>query len=266
MDRYELTKQQYAEGLNWAWSQGLITVTGGVVYQAGSGTSYPFCDTTASSPYGRITWNGTSFGVLPGKENHPTTMVRWYGAAAYANWRSAIGGRPLCYDSANLDSCNWDAGYRLPTEAEWEKAARGGAAGHRFPWSDSDDIQHARANYYSDSYYSYDTSPTRGNHPAFNTGATPFTSPVGYFAPNGYGLYDTSGNVWEWCNDFFGSDYYSRSPYDNPRGSGSSYRVLRGGAWRYNANSARCAMRYIDYPSDYFRNTAIGFRLALNAE
>lgn len=194
MDKYEVTNQQYSDALNWAKSQGnLITVTSGVVYKYNSGTSFPYCDTTASLSDSRITWNGTTFGVTSGKESHPMVLVSWYGAVAYANWRSAMQNKPLCYDLSTWN-CTWGSGYRLPTEAEWEKAARGGVAGMRFPWSDSNYIQHARANYYSSSGYSYDNSPTRGYHPTFNTGNMPYTSPVGYFAPNGYGLYDMAGN------------------------------------------------------------------------
>jgi formylglycine-generating enzyme required for sulfatase activity len=120
--------------------------------------------------------------------------------------------------------CNFAAnGYRLPTNTEWEYAARGGASGHRFPWSDADTIQHSRANYYSVSSYSYDTSPTRGYHPTYATGGYPYTSPVGSFAANGYGLYDMAGNVWEWCWDSSGSGRY-----------------LRGGGWGHDADYARC--------------------------
>ena len=157
--------------------------------------------------------------------------VSWYGSVAYANWRSAMVGQPMCYNLSTW-ACDFNMnGYRLPTEAEWEKAARGGVAGHRVPWSDSDTIQHARANYYSSTSYSYDTSPTRGYHPTFAVGNMPYTSPVGYFAPNGYGLYDMAGNVWEWCNDWYRSTYYSTTPYPhvNPHGpTRGASRVLRG--------------------------------------
>jgi sulfatase modifying factor 1 len=265
IDACEVTNTQYKDALNWAKAQGnLITVTGGVVYKYNSGTSYPYCDTTTNSSYSRITWNGSTFGVVAGKENHPMVMVSWYGAVAYANWRSAMEGRPLCYNLSDW-SCNFAAaGYRLPTEAEWEKAARGGAAGHRFPWSDTDFIQHARANYYSSTSYSYDNSPTRGYHPTFATGGYPYTSPVGYFAPNGYGVYDMAGNVWEWCHDWYSSFYYSISPSSNPTGPASgSYRVRRGGSWYHGASHCRCAYRSYSSPDDRF--DSYGFRLALDS-
>ncbi len=286
MDTYEVTNQQYCDALNWASAQGnLIQVTSGVVYKYG-GTSYPYCDTTTSSSYSRITWNGTTFGVVAGKANHPMVRVSWYGSVAYCNWRSAMQGKPLCYDLSTW-ACNFGSGYRLPTEAEWEKAARGGAAGRRFPWSDQDTIQHARCNYYSSSGYSYDTSPTRNYHPCWGSGSTPYTSPVGFFngslrykadwnwpgsptsyqtanGANGYGLYDMAGNVWEWCNDWYGSSYYSSSPYNNPHGPTSgTYRVLRGGSWNDYANYCRCAYRYHYYPAA--RNSRHGFRLALDS-
>ncbi|GMU83776.1 MAG: hypothetical protein AMXMBFR47_36460 [Planctomycetota bacterium] len=286
MDVFEVTNAQYAAVLNWARAQGnQITVTNGVVYKYNSGTSYPYCDTTTSSSYSRITWNGSTFGVVAGKEQHPMVRVSWYGAAAYANWRSAMAGKPLCYNLSTW-ACNFDvAGFRLPTEAEWEKAARGGAAGRRFPWGDQDTIQHARCNYYSSTSYSYDTSPTRGYHPLWVNGSNyPFTSPVGFFngslryradwgwpgsatsyqtanGANGYGLHDTAGNVWEWCNDWYGSTYYSSSPYSNPTGPISgTYRVLRGGSWYGTALGRRVANRLNYTPAN--RSYINGFRCA----
>lgn len=262
IDQTQVTNQQYADALNWAWNQGdLITVITGTVYN--SGANYLYCETNENSPYSQITWNGSTFGVPAGKEDYPMVMVSWYGSVAYANWRSGMEGRPLAYDLSTW-SCDFNGGYRLPTEAEWEKAARGGAAGHRFPWSDSDTIQHARANYFSSSDNSYDTSPTPGHHPTFGTGWYPYTSPASAFAANGYGLYDMAGNVWEWCNDWYSDSYYSDSPYNDPRGpSIGADRVLRGGDWEGDANRCRVAFRRADDPA--YRNDTVGFRLVLDS-
>ena len=139
-------------------------------------------------------------------------------------------------------------GYRLPTLTQWEYAARGGASGHRFPWSDTDTIQHARANYYSywsggHPYYAYDTSPTEARHPASEP--VPFTTPVGSFAANGYGLYDMAGNLWEWC-------------YDWSPGYEGTTRVFRGGGWNAFANNCRVASRRGGSPD--YQYTTLGFR------
>jgi formylglycine-generating enzyme required for sulfatase activity len=185
--------------------------------------------------------------------NHPVEMVNWYDCVKWCNARSEKDGRTPCYTvSENVYTngnyspvCDFSAnGYRLPTSDEWEYAARGGLSGKRFPWGDT--INHNNANYEANgSAYSYDTSPYTSYtfHPDYDDSGYPYTSPVGDFSANGYGLYDMAGNVWEWCNDASGS-----------------YRFIRGGCWRYDADYLRCGLEVWSPPdgSDYY----IGFRSA----
>ena len=263
MSKYEVTNQQYCDYLNSAFGTG-VYVSGGIVY--GTGNKQFYCDTSAYSSYSQISLSTGVFSVSTkaGRDmsSDPMVEVSWYGSAAYCNWRSQREGYQQCYNLSTWDCDFSKNGYRLPTEAEWEYAARGGLSGKRFPWGDT--ISHSQANYRSDAYYGYDVSPTRGCHPAYNDGIRPYTAPVGSFSPNGYGLYDMAGNVREWCNDWYKDTYYQSSPYSNPTGPASGgYSVLRGGCWGNQPDNCRVAFRDdIFYPGD--RAYDSGFRVVLS--
>jgi len=272
MSKYETTNAQYCDFLNSAKSQGMISVSGLVVYKAGSGTSYPYCDIWTTSRYS-ISWAGGVFSVKTksGRDmsNDPMIHVSWYGAAAYCNWRSQQEGYEACYNLSTWECDLSKNGYRLPTEAEWEYAARGGQHGPycRFPWGDT--ISHSQANYSSSDDYSYDISPTRGFHPTWMWEGSPRSAPVGSLSANGYGLYDIAGNVREWCNDWHSANYYGSipAPHINPPGPNSgTYRVVRGGSWRSYAPYCRVDYRrgYKPDESVAMYATGFGFRVVLD--
>ena len=186
-------------------------------------------------------WKNTYFTQT---DNHPVTCVSWNDAVAYCNWKSRSEGLTSCYTGSGSNiTCNFSAnGYRLPTEAEWEYAARGGDNSRGYTYSGSSNVDEA-------GWY-WDNS---GNK----------THPVGQNKANEMGLYDMSGNVWELCSDWYSKDYYKNSPGRNPQGPSSGRgRVLRGGSWFDEPQSSRCANRWDgpDYGYDLSRCSNSGFR------
>jgi sulfatase modifying factor 1 len=167
-------------------------------------------------------WNDPKFN----DPNQPVVAVSWFEAVGYCDWLSGATGRH----------------FRLPTEAEWECAARGGAESRLYPWGD--DPPQSRPD--------YDTRWRDG------------PEPVARGAPTAYGLSGICENVHEWCNDWYGADYYSVSPERNPRGPAtSSRRVSRGGSWRHQIKISRCAARSSIPPDLHY--TDYGFRIACDS-
>ena len=162
-----------------------------------------------------------------GRGTHPIVLVRYDDAQAYCRWLGEALGRAV----------------RLPTEAEWEKAARGGTDGQRYPWGD--DIDPSRANFLGDPA----AKRQRG------------TRPAGTYPPNGYGLYDMIGNVWEWVSDWYSPDYYSTADSRDPRGPvAGTMRIVRGGSWvNDDVSMLRSAYRHKVPPDTYAHS--VGFRI-----
>jgi formylglycine-generating enzyme len=167
------------------------------------------------------------------RQNHPVVHIAWSDAQAYCAW----------------------AGKRLPTEAEWEYAARGGSESRRFSWGDELTSQGR-----------WNCNIWQGRFPDVNTLDDGFltTAPVKSFRPNGFGLWNTAGNVWEWCADWFGSDYYAESPRESPGGPDQGVeRVMRGGSYLCHAsycNRYRVSARSSNRPDSSTAN--LGFRCA----
>lgn len=251
----ETTNQQFLAFLNASLLKGLVEVKSNTVYL--TGTTDVVCYTRQFAPYYSISYDGKAFSMADFRGNHPMVGMMWSGAAAFCNWLSQQNGLQECYNLKTW-ACDFTKnGYRLPTEAEWEFAGRGGLLNPYMNYPTGNALDQKAANL-----------PNSGD-PYESAGESnyPLTTPVGFYdgklhlkseynwpgtaasyqtnnGANGYGLYDMQGNVWEFINDWYGQNYYSTSPYDNPKGpdtgflmpDGKAYRGMRGGNW-YNGLS-----------------------------
>ena len=258
---FEVSNARCAEALRWALQQGEIEVVPGSpygsVHRPGGEALYLDMD-AATLPKVippnecRITFDNGSFGVEPGWEDHPVVGVSWFGAAAFCNWLSAADGLAPCYDVETW-TCDFNAsGYRLPTEAEWEKAARGTTDEREYSWGNNYDCAHTNG-------WSCVRSTVPVDDPAYWIGASP------------YGCLHMIGNVSEWCQDWYDRDYYQNGSGTNPRGPASgSRRVVRGGSFAdLVPEFLRCSYRDVCPPSGWLGDSMkvfIGFRPVRRAE
>jgi len=281
--KYLVTNSQYCEALNWANARGKIEVISELMWRVVYAEGRPIL--ALDDGYGKIDYSSGTFRCKTAVgidwttfsiERHPVVDVSWYGAIAFCNWISERDGLTPCYD---LSATTWTLtppypnGYRLPTEAEWERAAAWDGAKHWIYGFRSDSLAgDDRCNYKSVYNGAQHVNP-------FGLWLVPYTSPVGWFngttvSPNGgiatvnspspVGCYDMSGNVWEWCQDWYHSDYsgapangsaWETQPSDYP------LRVIRGGAWECSALFCRSAIRMGDFPEGGSCSSN-GFRLA----
>ena len=176
-------------------------------------------------------WHWPKGRIPQGEERFPIYNVNWKEADAY---------------------CKWE-GKRLPTESEWEKASRGGLDRKKFSWGDVDPGVAA---------YDEASGPAPTGRPPANVNSARAAIAVGSFPPNGYGLYDMTGNVWEFCNDWYDKTYYTISPKRNPQGPATGlYKVVRGGGW--SDDDERVFMNHFrNFTDPDLRASTIGFRCA----
>ncbi|MEK7396964.1 MAG: formylglycine-generating enzyme family protein, partial [Candidatus Poribacteria bacterium] len=231
MDVYEVTNAQYkkfvqATGHKEPEGFGIDRVEGNTIYFK-----------SGFKPWADKSYNG---------DNQPVVCVTWEDAKAYAEW----------------------AGKRLPTEAEWEYAARGGLVGKGYVWGDWPPLE-GSGNFADETFKkAFPSKEEFPNYWIFINGyddGYACTAPVGSYKPNGYGLYDMAGNVWEWCADWYNSIYYATSPKSNPRGPDSgSFHVLRVGSWHDDITlNLHVANRNI-YLNPMYLNSNIGFRCVVS--
>lgn len=238
--KYEVTVKQYDEFLSANYTE--FDRFGVKHYKK----SQPDSTWWQGHPDAKAYWDAQLGSWWGYKDNYPMFYVTWFEAIAYCNWLSEKEGLDKVYSLDANGSVKTDIsknGYRLPTEAEWEYAARGGKDSKNYRFSGSNNF----------------------NDVAWVDDNTLLTGPraVGSKNPNELGLYDMSGNVWEWCTDDYSGMYYKNSPQDNPVNlRPTSFKSLRGGSWHYKVDYATVFTR--DGPKPGYTNYNYGFRVAKN--
>lgn len=237
VDELEVTVEELRHVLQWAYSSGYVAVDSAGVKNA-TGNQQVLLAFAAGGV--RLSFTNGVFSVVGGEGSMPCRGIPWYGAAAYCNYASMMAGLDPCYDLATW-GCNPSLnGYRLPSEVEWEAAARGGTLGAGTRYSGSD-------------------NPLLVAWHTANGGAL---QRGGLLAANELGLFDMSGNVTEWCNDWYSVSAYSASAAspNNPRGPATgTQRVRRGGGYASTASNCRVSVRTMATPVT--ASAAVGFRV-----
>jgi formylglycine-generating enzyme required for sulfatase activity len=272
IDRFEVTNELFADYLNWAEFNGFMIATTEEILDPISQQTYAYL----GEPGSRIIVTTRSFVSAAEYKRHPVTYITWYGAAAFCNWRSLREGKHPAYEVGGAWRFSPESeGYHLPTEGQWEKAARGGCEilgpvqceesdQREYPWGDSLDVHFANFNQSED--------PFEGTE-------WPRTTPVGFYdgeehagfptadGAGPYGTADLAGNAWEWCHS-----RYAPYPYDEDDGRNSApvaddpeeQRVIRGGGDNSDPSTIRCSRREKDVPEPSARRCMhVGFRCAL---
>ena len=266
----KITNGQYCDVLNWALAKGYLKDVAGGAYAGGAVYGYGKPLAAVGDPQCRIAFAGGVFsptsvlgagGVSYSMATHPVVNINWFGALVFCNWLSEKEGYLPCYNLSTWEIDLSGDGYRLPTEAEWERAAAWDGEKHWIYSFQSDSIGTDRSSYIAVNPLGLTDDPR--------------TSPVDWFdgvniSPNGgvqtqdsrspAGAYDMSGNAWEWCQDWFGG--YSANAQVDPKGPATgTQRVLRGGSWFQSSSFCRSANRNSYAPANFW--SVNGFRVCL---
>lgn len=252
MGRAEVNVADFLEAINFAYGRGYVKQDGNAIVM-GTGALEPliYIDAAYEDAKDAMYFDGGLFFTREGKDRHPVIFVTWYGAAAYCNFRSLLDGRDPCYDQTTWDCDFTKDGYRLPTEAEWEYAAKAGKD-LKFVWGDGEPT----GNIADDSFTK--RFPNIVAYKGYDDGYV-YTAPVGTFKANGLGIVDLDGNASEWLNDWYGP--YDPSATTDPRGPATGDRkVIRGPSWFHHPGILSTTFRKAEAVT--FDNAFTGFRVA----